>query len=143
MAEFIVQTQQLDLDSPGNFSVVNITDQVRDFVRVSGIKQGQVLAFYRHTTGAIIVDEHEPGIIADLQAMFERISPVGQDYLHHIRGVDFNGHAHVRSALMSVSVTVPVLDGEMVLGTYQEILVIDDQTDPAPRQVFLQASGVR
>jgi len=137
----VIYTKQLELDTGGNFAVVNITDQVRDYVRSTEVQHGQVLVYYRHTTGAVIVGEHEPGIIADLMEMFERIAPIVHEYKHHIRAVDFNGHAHVRSALMTINVIVPILDGELLLGTYQEILVIDDQTDPAPRYVVLQVSG--
>lgn len=137
----MIATKQIELDSRGYFSVTNITDQVREYVSSTGIMQGQVLVFYRHTTGAVIIGEHESGIIADIQAMFERIAPVSGEYIHHLREVDFNGHAHVRSTLMTVSIVVPIVDGQMLLGTYQEILVIDDQTDPAPRYVVIQVSG--
>jgi secondary thiamine-phosphate synthase enzyme len=137
----MIATKQIELDSRGYFSVTNITDQVRDFARSTGIQHGQVLVFYRHTTGAVIIGEHEPGIIADLQAMFERIAPMEHEYIHHLRDVDFNGHAHVRSALMTINVLIPLFEGELLLGTYQEILVIDDQTDPAPRYVVIQVSG--
>jgi secondary thiamine-phosphate synthase enzyme len=137
----MIKTQQIELDSRGYFSVTNITDQVREFALSTGIKQGQVLVFYRHTTGAVIIGEHEPGIIADIQEMFDRVAPMTREYIHHLRDVDFNGHAHVRAALMATNVVVPVADGQLLLGTYQEILVIDDQTDPAPRFVVIQVSG--
>jgi len=137
----MIHTKQLDLDTSGNFSVVNITEQVRAFVQSTGVTHGQVLVFYRHTTGALLIGEHEAGIIADLQAFFERVVPVDHPYFHHLRAVDFNGHAHVRSALLTVTVNIPVMNGNLMLGTYQEILVIDDQTDPAPRYVIVQMVG--
>ncbi len=137
----MIRTTQLDIDSSGNFTVVNITDSVRDFVTSTGIVEGQVVVFYKHTTGAVLIAEHEAGIIADLQDMLERVSPVSYAYLHHLKRVDFNGHAHLRSALLTVTVTIPILNSEMLLGTYQDILVIDDQTDPAPRRVVLQVIG--
>lgn len=137
----MIATKQIELDSRGYFSVTNITDRVREFALSTGVKQGQVLVFYRHTTGAVIIGEHEPGIIADIQEMFERVAPMTHKYFHHLRDVDFNGHAHVRSALMATNVVVPIADGQLLLGTYQEILVIDDQTDPAPRFVVIQVSG--
>lgn len=137
----MIHTTQLDLDTSGNFSVVNITEQVREFVRSTGVIHGQVLVFYKHTTGAVMIAEHEAGIIADLQAMFERICPVDQHYFHHLKAVDFNGYAHMRSALLTVTVNIPVMNGDLLLGTYQEILVLDDQSDPAPRQVIVQIIG--
>ena len=137
----MIHTKQLELDSGGSFSVTNITDQVREFVRTTGIKHGQALVYYRHTTGGVWIAEHEPGIIADLEALFERLAPKSGEYLHHMRSVDFNGHAHLRSALLSISATIPILEGELQLGTYQEVLILDDQVEPAARYVILQVTG--
>jgi secondary thiamine-phosphate synthase enzyme len=134
-------TTQLDLDTAGHFSVVNVTEKVREFLKSTGVQHGQVLVFYKHTTGAVLVAEHEAGIIADLQDMFERVAPVSHTYKHHLKEVDFNGHAHVRSALMTISVTIPVQNGDLLLGYHQEILVIDDQTEISPRQLAVQVSG--
>jgi len=136
-----IHTTQLELYSEGNFTVINVTERIREFVNSTGIKQGQVLIFYKHTTGGVIIGEHEPGIIADIQDMFESIVPIAHDYKHHLRAVDFNGHAHVRSALLTISVTIPIQDGELLLGTHQEILVIDDQIEPLPRYIVIQVSG--
>ena len=134
-------TTQIDLDTAGNFSVVNVTDRVRDFVASTGVDHGHVLVFYKHTTGAVIIGEHEAGIIADMQDMFERLAPASDEYKHHLKKVDFNGHAHMRSALMTINITVPILDGQLLLGKYQEILVIDDQTEIAPRHLVIQVCG--
>ena len=137
----MILSKQIELLSDGRFNVLNITDQVADFVQDSGIQNGQVLVFFQHTTGAVIVGEHEMGIVADLEDMFERIIPTNYPFKHHIRAVDFNGHAHLRAALMPTSVTIPVVQGKLALGTYQEILVIDDQTDQEPRYLILQVMG--
>ena len=137
----MILSRQIELLSDGRFNVLNITDQVADFVQTSGIQNGQVLVFFQHTTGAVIIGEHETGIVADLEDMFERIIPTNYPFKHHIRAVDFNGHAHLRAALMPTSVTIPVVQGKLALGTYQEILVIDDQTDQEPRYLILQVMG--
>ena len=137
----MIVSRQIKLYSDGRFNVVNITNQVQDFVAESGLMHGQVCVFFQHTTGSVIIGEHEPGIIADLEDMFERITPTDYPYLHHIRAVDYNGHAHLRAAVMQTSVTVPVIDGKLALGTYQEILVIDDQVDQEPRYLVLQGIG--
>lgn len=137
-----IHLTHLDLDTNGNFSLVNITEQVRAYVQSTGITQGQALVFYKHTTGAVFLGEHEAGIIADMQAMFERIAPVDYPYLHHFKAVDFNSHAHMRSALMTCSITIPIHDGDLLLGTYQEILVLDDQSEAAKRQVVVQVIGL-
>ncbi len=137
----MIRTQQFTLETEGGFSVVNITERVRDVVRSSGIQEGLALVFYRHTTGAVLIDEHESGVIADLEDMLEEISPVDREYTHHLRAVDFNGHAHVRTALLGASVVIPVLDRDLLLGKYQEILVLDMQTARAPRHVVVTVMG--
>ena len=137
----MVISKQIELQSDGRFNVINITDEVSQFVASSRMQHGQVCVFFQHTTGAVIIGEHEPGIIADFSDMLERITPTDYPYKHHIRAYDFNGHAHLRAALMQTSVTIPVINGNMVLGTYQEILVIDDQIDQEPRYIILQILG--
>lgn len=137
----MVISEQIELLSDGRFNVINITDRVADFVRASGLKNGQVCVFFQHTTGAVIIGEHEAGIAVDLEDMFERITPVDYPYKHHIRAVDFNGHAHIRAALMQTEVNIPLVNGKLALGTYQDILVIDDQVDQEPRYVMLQVLG--
>ena len=137
----MVISKQLELLSDGNFNVINITYPVAEFVRESKLQNGRVFVFLQHTTGAVIIGEHESGIIADLNDILEHISPMSYQYKHHIRGVDYNGHAHVRAALMQPEVSVPVIAGKMALGTYQDILVIDDQVDAEPRYMILQAIG--
>lgn len=137
----MIISKQLKLYSDGRFNVINITDQVREFLGTTKMKNGQVCVFFQHTTGAVIIGEHEPGIVADLEDMFERITPTDYPYIHHIRAIDFNGHAHLRAAILQTSVTIPFIDGKLALGTYQEVLVIDDQVDQEPRYLILQAMG--
>jgi secondary thiamine-phosphate synthase enzyme len=137
----MIYSRQLELDSDGGFSVINVTEDVRGVVRDSGIANGQVLVYYMHTTGAVLIGEHEPGIVADVQRLLEELTPLAHDYYHHRRAVDYNGHAHVRAAIMPVCVTVPLLAGHMQLGTYQEILVYDFQTERAPRTLIVQIMG--
>ncbi len=127
---------------PGaGFAVQNITHLVNDFVSSVGVVRGQLVLFYKHTTGSIIIGEHETGIAADLEDAFEAIAPTDGEYLHHQRVVDFNGYAHIRAAIMPTSVVIPISDGNLVLGTHQEILVVDNQPEELPRFVFLQITG--
>jgi len=137
----MVVSKQIELFSEGRFNIINITDHVREFVQSSGIQNGQILVYFQHTTGAVIIGEHETGIMADLQDVLERIIPSNYDYKHHQREVDYNGHAHIRAALMPTSVTIPVIDNKLAMGTYQEILVIDDQVDREPRYLVFQMIG--
>lgn len=136
-----IVSAQLELSSDGNFNVINLTDRVSEFVSGSGVQDGHVYVFYQHSTGSVIIDEFEAGIMSDLKEMLDRLAPRDHPYKHHIRAVDYNGHAHLRAALMQAEVGVPVVGGKMALGTYQDILVIDDQVDYEPRYVVLQVMG--
>lgn len=137
----LVKTRQLKLLSSGHFNIMVITDQAREFVESSGVRNGQLVVFFQHTTGAIYIGEHEAGILADLQDMLERITPTDYPYKHHMREYDYNGQAHLRATLLPTSVSIPVVEKKMVLGTYQEILILDDQVDQEPRYVILQIMG--
>lgn len=137
----MIITRRIQVQSDGRFNVVVLTDQVQQFVDSTGVQNGQVLIFFQHTTGAVIIDEYETGIIADLIDMFEHITPTNHPYKHHFRAVDYNGHAHLRTALMQAGVTVPVVNGQLALGTYQDILMIDDQVEREPRYLILQVMG--
>ncbi|MBN1264677.1 MAG: YjbQ family protein [Anaerolineales bacterium] len=138
----MLKTKLLEVFPGEGFAVQNITRSVMGFVSSTGVNQGQLIAFFKHTTGSIIIGEHEAGIIADLHQALEMISPENGDYLHHLREVDFNGWAHIRTAIMPTSVIIPISDGKLVLGTHQEILVVDSQPEELPRYVFLQVQGV-
>jgi secondary thiamine-phosphate synthase enzyme len=137
----MIHTEQLTLITDGRFHAFNVTEDVRSAVRASGIQAGSALVFYRHTTGAVMLVEHEAGMLLDLEEVLEQITPVGRDYKHHLRGVDLNGAAHVRTALMNASVTVPVLDGDLLVGAYQDIVVLDMDPEPRPRTVIVQVMG--
>jgi secondary thiamine-phosphate synthase enzyme len=136
-----ILTEKLTLLSEGDFFATNITEQVRDVVRASGVQEGIVSVFYQHTTGAILIIEHEAGILVDLEDVLERMIPISHDYKHHLRGYDENGAAHVRAALLNSSVTIPLLDGDLLLGTYQEILAIDMDPKVKTRTVIVQVMG--
>lgn len=137
----MIKTYQLTLETQGGFAIINLTDQLIDLVSSSGIKEGSALVFYRHTTGAIILDEYEAGIVADLEEVLESITPTDREYWHHLRGVDFNGHAHMRTAILGAHVMIPISEGKILLGRYQQVIVIDMQIERAPRSVVIQITG--
>jgi secondary thiamine-phosphate synthase enzyme len=134
-------TEQIELRSDGYFNVIRITDKVNEVFAKTNIFNGQALVYYQHTTGGVLVGEYETGIATDWKDMFERIAPTGFDYKHHLCGIDSNGHAHCRAAILPVQVTIPVVGGKLGLGRYQDIFVIDDQTGDAPRYVIVQIWG--
>jgi secondary thiamine-phosphate synthase enzyme len=131
----------VSLETEGGFDVRNITELFKEFVESSGVAEGVGIVCYQHATGSVIIAEHEAGIVADLEDMLEKTAPKERTYLHHRREVDRNGHAHVRSAFMGTSVSVPIYKGTLHMGTYQDILVIDMQTERNPRELVFQAIG--
>lgn len=137
----MIHTEILSLVSEGSFFSLNITEQIRSILKDAAIQQGTVLVFYRHTTGAILLVEHEAGMLVDLEDVLEKITPSDHDYKHHLRGFDANGAAHVRTALLSVSATIPVVNGDLLLGEYQEIIAIDFDPGEKMRTVVVQVMG--
>ena len=137
-----IKSKTLEICPGAGYAVENITHLVNAFVEQTGVIEGQLIVFYKHTTGSIVVGEHEAGIIADLEDALESMAPSDGRYVQHLREVDYNGYAHVRSRFMPTSVVVPICEGRLVLGTHQEIQVVDNQPEELPRYVFLQVSGV-
>ena len=137
----MVYTQSIHFDSEGNWYSLNITEQVRKIVANSGIKNGMVLIFFQHTTGCVIIVEHEAGFLVDMEDTLERLVPSNGVYAHHMREYDQNGAAHVRTALMPPSILVPVVNKDLPLGEYQDILVVDMQPERKARSVLVQVMG--
>jgi len=137
----MTKTTRIQIESDGKFSTFVITEQARRFVTDSGLREGLLTVFFQHTTGAIMIVEHEAGFLVDLEDVLERLVPLHGDYKHHLVGYDRNGAVHVRSALLSASVTVPVQDGNLLLGTYQDIMVLDMQRESSQRSLVLQVMG--
>ena len=137
----MIFTSTISIELSGGFDVINITEKFRKFVESTEISEGVGLVYYLHTTGSVIIAEHEAGIVADLEDMLEKYAPKDGIYLHHRRGVDSNGHAHLRSALMGTSVALPIHDGKLLIGTYQDILILDMQSSRDYRNLVFQVIG--
>jgi secondary thiamine-phosphate synthase enzyme len=137
----MVKTKKITLHSQGYFHAINITEEVRGLVKSSGIREGVAVIFYQHTTGVVMIYEQEAGVMVDIQDAMERLFPEDKEFKHHIREVDDNGGSHVRSAFLNSSLTVPVLDGDLAIGKYQEIIVLDLQSKSKPRDLILQVMG--
>ena len=105
-------------DQPRDY--VNITDEVTDLVRESGISEGMVLVSAMHITAGVYVNDAEPGIIRDLDEWADRLAPKGPDYHHHRTG-ESNGDAHLKSVLFHHQVVVPITEGQLDLGPWQQI----------------------
>jgi secondary thiamine-phosphate synthase enzyme len=129
-----VQTQ-------GHTDVVDVTERVAAAVAEAGVADGAAVVFVPGSTAAITTIEFESGVIDDLRDVLEGIVPEGADYKHHLRWGDANGSAHVRSAIMGPSFTVPVEGGRLVLGTWQQIVLVDFDERPRTRDVVVKVFG--
>lgn len=136
-----VKTRSIKLQSEGHTDIVNITDQVREQVHQSGIRNGTVTLFSPSSTSAISTVEYESGCLEDLRRFFDDILPADREYAHNARWGDGNGHSHARAALMKASFTVPLVDQELTLGTWQQIIFLDFDNKPRSRELVVQIVG--
>jgi secondary thiamine-phosphate synthase enzyme len=128
----------LRLETPGNGHIVDITAGVESVVRTSEVQRGLVCVFATGSTVAVTTMEYEPGGVQDLQALLDRLIPPLRDYEHNRRNHDTNAHAHLRAAVIGPSETVPVVDGRLVLGTWQQLVLVDFDDRPRSRSVTVQ-----
>ena len=128
----------LRLHTPGNGHIVDLTEGVTRIVAAAGADRGLVSVFAVGATVAVTTMEYESGGISDLQRLLDRLIPAEGDYEHNRLNHDSNSHAHLRAALIGPSETIPVLDGRMGLGTWQQIVLIDFDDRPRERTVTVQ-----
>ena len=126
------------MDTPGNGHIVDITAGVASVVRTTGVGRGVVTVFATGSTVAVTTMEFEPGGVHDLQALLDRLIPSQGDYEHNRLNHDTNSHAHLRAAIIGPSESVPLVDGNLVLGTWQQIVLIDFDDRPRKRTVTVQ-----
>jgi secondary thiamine-phosphate synthase enzyme len=122
----------------GDGDATDFTAEVQQFVDASGVAEGQATAFVRGSTAAITTMEYEPGGVQDLNAMLERLIPNRGDYEHNRLNHDTNSHAHQRASLIGPSLSLPVVDGRLALGTWQQIVLLDFDDRPRERTVVVQ-----
>jgi len=121
--------------------IINITEAAHNFVQKNNIKEGHLLIFISGSTAAISTIEYEPGLLRDLPELMEKIAPMNARYHHDDTWHDGNGYAHLRSTLTGTSFTVPVVNGRLLLGTWQQIILIDFDNTARQRKVVFQFVG--
>jgi len=137
-----VKTVSLRLTMQGNTQIENITKSVVDALAGTGLSAGIVTVFVKHTTASVMIIEDEPGIRADTKTFWERAVPADPAWQHNTRNAgEDNGHSHLRGQLQGPSVTIPFLDGAMLLGTWQQIVVVDFDTRSRTREFIFQIMG--
>ncbi|MGD1060388.1 MAG: secondary thiamine-phosphate synthase enzyme YjbQ [Methanomassiliicoccales archaeon] len=133
----------LELRTEKEGSFVDLTPEVRDAVATSGIGSGLACVFVPHSTAAIFTIENEPGLQKDMREALQRSFPKGIDYEHHRTWNDGNGHSHVRASFLGPSVTVPFFEGDLQLGTWQQVVLMELDNGARNRTVIIQVIGER
>ncbi|MBX3394767.1 MAG: secondary thiamine-phosphate synthase enzyme YjbQ [Phycisphaerae bacterium] len=137
-----VETHRIQLETLGNAHVVDLTPKLIEVMNFSDITNGIALLFVLGSTAGITTTEFEPGLVQhDLKHCFDRIAPESGHYMHEQTWHDNNGHSHVRASLLGPSLTVPILDRKPSLGTWQQIVLIDFDTQPRQRTIIVQVLG--
>lgn len=132
---------ELRFPTTAGTDILDMTPELEAEVGRSGVEQGQLSIFVPGSTGAVTTIEYEPGCLEDLRAALDRVAPVDGEYVHNLRWGDGNGYSHVRAALVGPSLTVPIEDGVLVHGTWQQIVLCDFDNRPRKRRVILDITG--
>jgi secondary thiamine-phosphate synthase enzyme len=137
-----IQAHTITRDTRGNTDIVDLTDEMQDLVAKSGIRTGQATALVVGSTAALSTLEYEPGLVNhDIAAAMERIAPRTGDYVHEQTWHDDNGHSHVRACLMGPSLALPIVNGRIPLGTWQQLVLVDFDTSARRREVIITLVG--
>lgn len=137
----MVRTERVRVQSAGFADIVDITRDVAEAVRRAGLNNGIVTVFAAGSTAGVTTVEYEDGLVRDLQEAFERLAPSNRPYYHDQRWGDGNGFSHVRASLLGPSLTVPVENGRLTLGTWQQIVLVDFDNRPRRRELVIQIMG--
>ena len=134
-----VVTEELRFSTKGEIDLVNITSKVEEIVGRSGIKEGQVLVFVPGATGAVVTIEHEKGLLEDFKRILKEIVPKGAGYRHDL--IDNNAHSHLRATLLGPSLVLPIVEGKVVRGIWQQIFFVELDVKPRRRRLVVQVMG--
>jgi len=136
-----VTSRNIQIKTSRENDIIDITEQTSRAVKESKMKNGIVTVFVSGSTAAITTLEYEPGLKTDFPNMLSRVAPKGIEYEHDKTWHDGNGHSHVRASLIGPSLTIPFREGQMMLGTWQQIVLIEMDAKPRERRVILQMMG--
>lgn len=136
-----VATRSISVGTNGGGEILDLTRSVQDQIDSSGISDGIVTIFTPSATSGLTTLEFESGCIEDFQRLFDEIIPPGREYAHNLRWGDGNGHSHTRAGILKPSLTVPITDGNMTLGTWQSIVLVDFDNRFRERELVVKIIG--
>jgi secondary thiamine-phosphate synthase enzyme len=133
---------KLTVSTRGFTDIIDISSDVRQACAEANVEDGVAHLFVVGATAALSTIEFEPGAVADLKAALERIAPVDGHYQHNEAWHDGNGYAHLRAALMKPSLSIPIVEGRLILGTWQQVILLDFDNRPRTREIHVQVAAV-
>ena len=136
-----MKTKHIEVSTKGNNDIHDITSRLREVVETQEIEEGVLFVSVIGSTAGLTTMEYEPGLVEDFPTVIERLVPQKKGYLHNETHLDRNAHSHLRAALLGPSLTVPFENGELILGTWQQIVFVDFDNRPRKREVILQIIG--
>ena len=137
-----VVTKQFSLQMHGDTKIENITEKCQSLLKETGLTAGTATLFIKHTTASVMIFEDEPGLHEDTKVIWEKIIPANPEWQHNVRNEgETNGHSHLRGQIQGQSLTIPFVDKELTLGTWQQIVVIDFDTCAREREIVMQIIG--
>lgn len=134
-------TREIIISTEGNCDIKNITDDIKRILSESKLTEGSCCVFSIGSTASITTIEYEPGLLKDIPRILEKLIPSSSKYSHNETWGDSNGHSHIRSAFIGTSLNVPFIKKELVLGTWQQIVLIDFDNRKRSRRVVVQLTG--
>ncbi|MDR3627219.1 MAG: secondary thiamine-phosphate synthase enzyme YjbQ [Ignavibacteriaceae bacterium] len=136
-----ISTHSFEVRSRGMTDIIDLTGNVQAIINENDYSEGSALVFAGGSTAGITTIEYEPGLLKDYPALWEKIVPGNDVYKHDETWHDGNGFSHIRAALQGASFTVPFIQGELLLGTWQQIILIDFDNRPRSRKIIVQITG--
>lgn len=136
-----IQTKKLSEKTSGFCDIIDITAKVREHIATEKIKRGQVTLFVSGSTAALTTVEYEPGLVRDLKEFVEKLIPSDRRYHHDDRWGDDNGFSHLRASLFGPSLAIPIENGRPLLGTWQQVVLLDFDNRPRTREIIVQLIG--
>lgn len=136
-----ILTDYLSISTKGHTDIVDLTKETIAFLKKAQVREGLLTLFIPGSTAALTTIEYEPGLLKDLPEILEDIAPTSKRYRHNSTWGDGNGYAHIRAALLGPSLSIPFKNGEILLGTWQQIVLIDFDNRPRQRRIIVQILG--
>lgn len=137
-----IKTTKISIHSKGSNDIIDITDKINNIIKEEHFNEGNVLIFVPGSTGGISTIEYEPGLLEDYPNFMDKIIPKESYYKHNETWGDENGFSHIRATLQGASLTVPFINSNLLLGTWQQIIFIEFDNRPRKREIILQIIGV-